>query len=231
VYERKPWLKYYGEISEHLDYNRETMYQALRKIAQHQPRAVAYDFLGTTGTYGELLKAVDRCAGALSAQGIACGDRVTVALPNTPHAVILFYALNKLGAVAGMIHPLSAPSEVEFYLKISKSSWAVTLDAFYAKFREVLDATAVKRIFSRETGRVLAHQRAQDRQCRRRSAGRLLEGAHVEPVLRGERRPHGPGRVGRHSLFRRHYRHAQRHHAEQYELQRAVAAASRPGTP
>jgi long-chain acyl-CoA synthetase len=132
------------------------MYQALRVVAEHQPRAVAYDFLGTTATYGELLKAVDRCAGALSAQGIARGDRVTVALPNTPHAVIAFYALNKLGAVAGMIHPLSAPSEIEFYLKISGSSWAVTLDAFYPKFREVLDHTKVNRLLLCEIGDFLS---------------------------------------------------------------------------
>ena len=32
-------------------------------------------------------------------------------MPNTPEAVISFYALNKIGVVANMIHPLSAAAD------------------------------------------------------------------------------------------------------------------------
>jgi long-chain acyl-CoA synthetase len=65
-------------------------------------------------------------------------------MPTSPQGVICFYAANKLGAVTSMIHPLSTPSEIEFYLTLSKSTHALTLNAFYGKFSKILDRTAVK---------------------------------------------------------------------------------------
>lgn len=35
-------------------------------------------------------------------------------MPNTPEAIIMFYAINMAGAVASMIHPLSSENEIEF---------------------------------------------------------------------------------------------------------------------
>ena len=49
-----------------------------------------------------------------------------------------------VGAVGNMIHPLSAPTEILFYLNESKSTWAVTLDAFYGSFAKVLEQSCVK---------------------------------------------------------------------------------------
>jgi len=123
-----------------------TTYEAVKRSADRYPDYTAYDFMGTKSTYRRLLSDIDRCASAFAALGLKKGDRVTVALPNTPHAVISFYALNKLGAIASMIHPLSAPKEIEFYLSLSKSVWAITLDAFYGKFKEILSSTGVSRI-------------------------------------------------------------------------------------
>ena len=34
-------------------------------------------------------------------------------LPNIPEAVICFYAINKIGAIADFIHPLAAPLEIK----------------------------------------------------------------------------------------------------------------------
>ena len=42
-------------------------------------------------------------------------------MPNSPQAVDAFYALNRIGAIPTMIHPLSAPGEIAFYLNASKS--------------------------------------------------------------------------------------------------------------
>ena len=69
--------------------------------------------------------------------GCGPGTRVTVALPNCPQAVTVFYAINLVGAIANMIHPLSSEKEIEFYLKESGSLFAVTLDQFYHKFEAI----------------------------------------------------------------------------------------------
>ena len=77
------------------------------------------------------------CARALKATGVRPGDRITMAMPNCPQAVIMFYAINLVGATANMIHPLSSEKEIEFYLKESGSIFAVTLDQFYHKFEAI----------------------------------------------------------------------------------------------
>lgn len=47
------------------------------------------------------------------------------------------YAVNMVGAIANMVHPLSAESEISFYLRDSNSVAAITLDQFYPKFESV----------------------------------------------------------------------------------------------
>ncbi|HEQ71383.1 MAG TPA: AMP-dependent synthetase, partial [Spirochaetia bacterium] len=123
-----------------------TMYQLVRDAALRFPEHIAYDFMGTTSTYRTLLEDIDHTATALTGRGLQKGDAVTVCLPNCPQALIFFYALNKIGAVASMIHPLSAPAEIEFYLKESGSVWAVTLNAFYKNFLPVLERTGVRTV-------------------------------------------------------------------------------------
>ena len=71
------------------------------------------------------------------ALGIKKGDAVTICLPNVPQAVYLLYALDRIGAVASMIHPLSAVTEIIYYLKEVDSHTIVTLDQFYDKIAEV----------------------------------------------------------------------------------------------
>ena len=84
------------------------------------------------------------CAGALKKLGIREGDKVTIAMPNCPQAIYLFYAVNLVGGIANMIHPLSAEKEIEFYLKESGSVAAVTLDQFYPKFAAIRNNTAIR---------------------------------------------------------------------------------------
>lgn len=134
---RKPWRDYYGDVPHHIDYPEETMYEALVQTAEDRPDALAYDFLGTTASYRRLVADIDRCANALAALGSKDGDRLTIAMPTCPQAVICFYAVNKLGGVARMIHPLSATTEIEFYLYLSRSRFVLALDAFYGKFTTI----------------------------------------------------------------------------------------------
>ena len=58
-------------------------------------------------------------------------------MPNTPQALDCFYALNRIGAIPNMIHPLSAAKEITFYLNFSKSRAILTLDQFYAKVASI----------------------------------------------------------------------------------------------
>ncbi|HPV49109.1 MAG TPA: AMP-binding protein, partial [Smithellaceae bacterium] len=144
MYEQKPWLKFYGNVPETIDYPRVTMYEALRQTARTKPDAIAYDFMGYTSTYSKFISEIDQCADALAWLGLGQGERITISMPTSPQGIICFYAANKLGAVASMIHPLSTSKEIEFYLNVAKSRFALTLDAFYGKFKEVQNSTPLE---------------------------------------------------------------------------------------
>ncbi|MGI6335495.1 MAG: class I adenylate-forming enzyme family protein [Eubacteriales bacterium] len=133
---KTPWLSAYGDIPASIDYPPLTMYQMVKRVGQQHLRYTAYEFIGRKTSYAALLNKIDRAARALYAGGIRPGDRVTICMPNAPQAVDCFYALNKIGAVANMIHPLSAPGEIEFYLRDSDSRAVLTLDQFCTKVME-----------------------------------------------------------------------------------------------
>ncbi|MBN2533547.1 MAG: AMP-binding protein [Spirochaetales bacterium] len=143
MYEKKPWLNFYGKIPHSIEYPEKTMYEMVHDAAMRYPDNTAYSFMGARSTYRDFLAEIDHAADAFLSSGLKKSDTVTICLPNCPQALILFYALNKIGAIASMIHPLSAPSEIEFYLKESGSIWAITLDAFYYNFADCLDRTKV----------------------------------------------------------------------------------------
>ncbi|NMC60705.1 MAG: long-chain fatty acid--CoA ligase [Candidatus Methanofastidiosa archaeon] len=146
MYEKKPWLKYYDYVPEILEYPKKTIYEAVRDSALSNLDKIAYDFLENTSTYSKFLSDIDHCANALYALGIRKGDRITISLPNCPQALICLYAINKIGAISSMIHPLSPPKEVKFYLNLSKSKYAITLDAFYNNFNDIIDSTSVEKL-------------------------------------------------------------------------------------
>ena len=133
-----PWLKYYGNTPATLKYPSATMYQLVASNAKQYPNADAYVFMGKKTTYSAFLQRIDAAAKGLYAMGIRKGDKVTICMPNSPQALDCFYALNRIGAIANMIHPLSAAKEIAFYLNFSKSKAILTLDQFYDKVASIM---------------------------------------------------------------------------------------------
>lgn len=137
---KAPWLQYYGDIPESLDYPDVSMFELIEMKAGQWPDLRAYEFLGKERTYREFLNDVHQCAKGLASIGIRADDRVTICMPNTPQGITMFYALNLIGAIPNMVHPLSAEGEIEFFLTLSKSRAILVLDAFYPKVKAVRDA-------------------------------------------------------------------------------------------
>jgi len=134
---KAPWLKNYGEVKFNLDYFEGSMWEAVRNIAHRYPNYIALDFMGSTTTYAKFEQEVYVCAKALRAIGVKPGDKVTICMPNCPQTVIMFYAVNLMGGIANMIHPLSSENEIEFFINHSKSVCALTMDMFYSKFEAI----------------------------------------------------------------------------------------------
>ncbi len=143
---KTPWLNNYGDVPFHLQYQECSMWEAIEKIVEKYPNNVAYIFMGKKTTYKEFAQNVEICARALKAIGIRVGDKITICMPNCPQTVIMFYAVNLVGAIANMVHPLSSEKEIEFYLNESESIAAITLDQFYHKFEAIRDNVNVSNI-------------------------------------------------------------------------------------
>ena len=143
---KAPWKEHLGDVPFTLDYFQGSMFEAVANIAEKYPDNVAFDFYGKATTYKELIREIETCAKALKTIGVREGDRVTVALPNCPQAIQVFYAVNLVGGICNMIHPLSAEKEIEFYLNESHSVTAITLDQFYGKFENIRKNTGVTNI-------------------------------------------------------------------------------------
>lgn len=112
---KTPWASHMGDIPLHLEYPKGSMYDALKESADKCPDAIAFDFMGKSTTYKTLMEKIENCAKSLKTIGVREGDRVTIAMPNCPQSVCLFYAVNLVGGICNMIHPLSAEKEIEFY--------------------------------------------------------------------------------------------------------------------
>ena len=143
---KTPWADHLGDVPLHLEYFEGSMFEALENIARQYPDNIAFDFMGKSTSYRRLIEETERCAKALKTIGVRENDRVTIAMPNCPQAIYMFYAVNLVGAVANMIHPLSAEKEIEFYLNESESVTAITLDQFYDKFERIRENTKVVNI-------------------------------------------------------------------------------------
>ncbi len=138
-----PWLRFYGPTPATLEYPDGCMADLVAQAAARTPDNVAYDYFGATRTFAQLMEDVALCTRALRAAGVKRGEVVTLCMPNMPQAVVMLYALNRMGAVASLVHPLSSEGELAFALQLTGSRVVLTLDQFYEKFEAVRRQTPV----------------------------------------------------------------------------------------
>jgi long-chain acyl-CoA synthetase len=74
-------------------------------------------FFGATVTYAEYGRQVRKAASMLHNRGVRKGDRVAIALPNCPQALVSFYAVLSLGATATLHNPLYTARELAVAFK------------------------------------------------------------------------------------------------------------------
>lgn len=140
---KTPWYPYTEGVPVHLDYFKGSMFDMVASVAARWPKNVAFDFMGKSTTYAKMVRNIEQCAKALKTIGIRKGDCVTIAMPNCPQAIYAFYAVNLIGGIASMVHPLSSEKEIEFYLNESNSITVITLDQFYGKIEAIRKNTGI----------------------------------------------------------------------------------------
>ena len=141
--ENNRWEKYYTKAEWNINVPDVSIYNYMSNKANNYLDTIAFNYFGKTIKYKELLKQIDMCAMAFRSQGVRVGDVVTICMPNTPEGIICFYALNKIGAISNMIHPLSGEQEIKMYLNSTNSVMLVMIDVCYEKIKNIIKETNV----------------------------------------------------------------------------------------
>lgn len=151
------WNKDYVKLPKTVRYFEGSLYDAILESALKYPDNIAIEYDNNQITYKSLIKRINKCAKSLKAVGINKGDKVTICMPNTPEEVSMFYAINEVGAVANMIHPLSSEKEIEYYLNKSESRVVLCIDIAYSKIKNVLDNTKVEKVVISSATKSMEH--------------------------------------------------------------------------
>ena len=121
----------------------ENLYNYLKRHMINYKNKTAIEYYGTKISYADFLSKIELCAKAFKSQGIRKGDVITILSANIPEALISIYALNKIGAVANIIHPLSSENEIKEALKRYQTVMLVAMDITYSKVKNIIDETEV----------------------------------------------------------------------------------------
>lgn len=141
----EPWAKYYKKKDFKFKLLDISMYDEVKNTSKKYPKNIAISYLGKKINYKDFVKKIDVAAKGFYDIGIRKGDVVTILLPNIPEALISLYALNKLGAICNMTHPLSAEDEIRETLISTNSKLLIIYDALYEKIENILGETSVEK--------------------------------------------------------------------------------------
>lgn len=128
-----------------------TMYGALKEAAKLNPRDLALYYEGRKISFKSLMSQIDDMADILYHRlGIKEDDVVVIAQPNMPETIILFYAVNKIGATANLIHPFTPYNQVKIIMEKTKTKYAFLFEQRVAKeveqYRTIAEQVYVTRV-------------------------------------------------------------------------------------
>lgn len=135
----KPWQKYYSREAITKEIPELTAYQYMVSENQDNLNTKAIEYYGKKITYKNFIDMIDETSRRLYNLGIIEGEVVTVISVANPEFEILFYALNKLGAIINPIDVRSDYKQIKKYLMEVKSSTVVVMDNFLPEFDKCME--------------------------------------------------------------------------------------------
>ena len=127
------WSANHSEDNFRNEYPEFSMVSLLKETAYKYPDYIALEFENKKTTFKEFICNIEIAAQALLSYGVKKGEFVSVVAPNTPQALTMVYAINRVGAVANMIHPLLSANEIKKFVEHVDSRVVITFDMLYSK--------------------------------------------------------------------------------------------------
>lgn len=144
----KPWLKYYSEQELNYTIPKCKIVDNLYNYIDKYSSEIALEFMNVKVSYAELKNKIELVAKSLKELGINEGDTISVCLPSIPETVYLFYAINKVGAVANMLDPRNSNAEFLRLLKESDTTYLFAMDTAVENFADVIKEAKLKGIIA-----------------------------------------------------------------------------------
>lgn len=145
--EERVWYQQYPpNVSKTLNYPEVPLTHFLEEAAREFPEKDAIYFQGKRIIYRDLLAEVYQLANGLKKLGIKKGERVSIMLPNSPQAVIAYYAVLFLGGIVVQTNPMYTEREIEYQINDSESETIICLDLLYPRIKKVRERTPLKRV-------------------------------------------------------------------------------------
>ena len=143
-----PWKKYYKKEDMNINVKNENIYQFVKnKIEKNNCYDnIAINYYGTRISYKNLFDYIDLCSEKFLMLGVKKYDIVTIISANIPEAVISIFALNKIGAVANLLHPMLSENEIKNCLNLYKTKYLIGMDVGLSKINKIIDDTKVRKV-------------------------------------------------------------------------------------
>jgi len=143
----RPWLKFYDSRTPY-----ETrppiapVSRTLEVAARRFGRNEALRFFGKGMSYAMLDRLSNRLANGLAGLGVKHGDRVAIVLPNVPQALISYYGVLKLGAVAVFVNPLFSRDDLVARIQDAGAKVLIALSSYRGEVEAIADAAGLEHV-------------------------------------------------------------------------------------
>ena len=108
-----------------------SMYGAVLENISESTVRTAISYYGKKYSFEKVLFWIDRLADNLAAEySIGKGKCVTLCMPNSPAALLFYYAANKLGAIVNLVHPFLPPEKLKESVRRTDSCLLLVYDLY-----------------------------------------------------------------------------------------------------
>ena len=123
-----------------------TLYDSLLKYKDTKLKALFFN--NKEITYKKLISNIEKMISFFKEKGIKKDDVVTLVLPNIPSTIYSFYALNAMGVILNIIHPLTNVENIISSMKTTNSNFAIVLATTYKNNEKLFDQSGFSFFFA-----------------------------------------------------------------------------------
>ena len=152
----KPWMKHFPEESKTAEFPKMKVYSYLKETNKHRLYHTAIYYYGTKIKVKTLISKIDEVADAFAALGIKQGDVVSLLSASTPESIMVFYALNKIGATLNAIDPRLDANSITRMITTSGSKMLIAIDLSYPMVAKIHDKIKQEHIVIQTAGTSLS---------------------------------------------------------------------------